>query len=146
MKFARASNFLWLGLPNRIRGGGNGRRKTGKENGKRAKGKRKNEGEGERGEYQRRCRGSEGSNGGEQQAPSVEGRRWRGGGTTGEFGATVDSISLVRARSPFSYACQSTSGATFLVGDLVGSRPSIVSRSRLCYVLCLVSVSRCVKV
>lgn len=146
MKFARASNFLSLGLPNRIGGGGNGRRKTGKENGKRAKGKRKNEGEGERGEYQRRCRGSEGSNGGEQQAPSVEGRRWRGGGTTGEFGATVDSISLVRARSPFSYACQSTSGATFLVGDLVGSRPSIVSRSRLCYVLCLVSVSRCVKV
>ena len=76
----------------------------------------------------------------------MEGRRWRGGGTTGEFGATVDSISLVRARSPFSYACQSTSGATFLVGDLVGSRPSIVSRSRLCYVLCPVSVSRCVKV
>lgn len=84
-----------------------------KEGGKKREKEKERERERER-EKERRVpatlsRGSEGSNGGEQQAPSVEGRRWRGGGTTGEFGATVDSISLVRARSPFSYACQSTS-------------------------------------
>ena len=90
------------------------RKKERKREGKRERKRKRERRRGREREKERRVpatlsRGSEGSNGGEQQAPSVEGRRWRGGGTTGEFGATVDSISLVRARSPFSYACQSTS-------------------------------------
>lgn len=88
-------------------------------------------------------RGSEGSNRGEQQAPSVEGRRWRGGGATGEFGATVDSISLVRAPSPFSYACQSTIVARVSRGRpcrrfAAVNRFAVVSVSFFVYAFCTV--------